>query len=361
MRENNLTLLVAEYTNRAGTETYLLQLLNLFSKFEKNLLLLTVGGSPEDIVSKTVRDLGFQHVRIEVGRTDSVVSQIEKLFGQPLSRLFKTNTFEKVVVSAGTPGFLADFLRFSHSRFYILHTYPHGTRQRVLGRYLARSFPKNTKIICVSKYSKIQIRKLWGSRLGVVVVPNGVPIPKDSSPEISNEKLVLTLGSVEDYKNPELWLDIALSYHSVNAGAQTRFEWVGEGSQIELLRSKVPNELRDQIVFTGSVSDPRDYYRRATIYLQPSKVESFGLSVAEALSYGIPCVVSQSGGMPEVVNEECAVVVATNDVSEYVSALNSLLGDSELRSNMSKNAISHHAEELSIGIWQQRIAEVLEL
>jgi glycosyltransferase involved in cell wall biosynthesis len=50
------------------------------------------------------------------------------------------------------------------------------------------------------------------------------------------------------------------------------------------------------------------FYKKAKIYCQLSRSESFGVSIAEAMSYGGYPVVTNEGGMPEVVGDVGAVV-----------------------------------------------------
>jgi glycosyltransferase involved in cell wall biosynthesis len=70
---------------------------------------------------------------------------------------------------------------------------------------------------------------------------------------------------------------------------------------IDYLRSiATPN-----VTFTGRVSDEvlHDYYTKASVYVQPSLHEGFGLSVAEAMLAGCIPVVSRAGSLPEVTGD----------------------------------------------------------
>ncbi len=59
------------------------------------------------------------------------------------------------------------------------------------------------------------------------------------------------------------------------------------------------------VTFTGWVSDEQlqDYFARARVYVQASRHEGFGLSVAEAMLSGCVPVVTRAGALPEVVGE----------------------------------------------------------
>jgi glycosyltransferase involved in cell wall biosynthesis len=170
---------------------------------------------------------------------------------------------------------------------------------------------------------------------------------------------ILTLGSVEKYKNPDLWLKTAIAYLQVNPGRDVKFLWAGGGSLLESMRNKVPDEYKKQVHFAGSIDNPELFFQKATLYFQPSKVESFGLAVAEALSFGVPCVVSDSGGLPEVISPTCSKTVHGSNPKEFVKAISSILNDKALYLEMSQNAVRHHSEKLSIEGWEERLSKVI--
>jgi len=59
------------------------------------------------------------------------------------------------------------------------------------------------------------------------------------------------------------------------------------------------------VTFTGRLSDEalNDYYRQASVYVQASRHEGFGLSVAEAMLAGCIPVVTRAGALPEVTGD----------------------------------------------------------
>lgn len=59
------------------------------------------------------------------------------------------------------------------------------------------------------------------------------------------------------------------------------------------------------VEFTGWVSEQKldDYFARASVYVQPSRHEGFGLSVAEAMLRECAPVVTRAGALPEVVGD----------------------------------------------------------
>jgi glycosyltransferase involved in cell wall biosynthesis len=148
----------------------------------------------------------------------------------------------------------------------------------------------------------------------------GVPDPFGELPQTSKERMALTVGNVEwgnlKRKGIEPFVRAAAFLPDV------QFVIVGKWADdsIEYLKSiAAPN-----VLFTGRVSDEEllEYYLRASIYVQASLHEGFGLSVAESMLAGCVPVVTRSGSLPEVVGE-CGVYTALpapQDLSEVISA-----------------------------------------
>jgi glycosyltransferase involved in cell wall biosynthesis len=100
---------------------------------------------------------------------------------------------------------------------------------------------------------------------------------------------------------------------------------------IEELRSIATSNVR----FTGRVSDSEllDCYRRASVYVQASRHEGFGLSVAEAMLAGCIPVVSKCGALPEVV-ADCGIYIDSINpqaIAEAVSKALELPGEARAK------------------------------
>lgn len=70
--------------------------------------------------------------------------------------------------------------------------------------------------------------------------------------------------------------------------------------------------------------------RRANIYVQPSRSESFCRAVAEALVCGTPVVAFRVGGIPEVVGNDGALLVTPENPVALADAIVTLASDSSL-------------------------------
>jgi glycogen synthase len=95
--------------------------------------------------------------------------------------------------------------------------------------------------------------------------------------------------------------------------------------------------IRDRIVFHGEVSDDtlRGFYRACDVFVAPSRFESFGLILLEAMIFGKPVVACKAGGMVEVVADgETGLLADPGDSASLEKCLNSLIENAALRERM---------------------------
>lgn len=184
----------------------------------------------------------------------------------------------------------------------------YGAQRGGLPRLVARTIIRQTTRLIVNsqaaRWEAIANASAISEKISVIY--HGVQslpiIPKNREP------IVLTVGNVwrENIRRKGL-------RPFVEAAAQlpdVRFVLVGrwcDDSVHELMRIATPN-----MEFTGFISDEElvDWYMRASVYVQASLHEGFGMSVAEAMLAGCIPVVTHRGALPEVVGD-CGFYVDT--------------------------------------------------
>jgi len=100
------------------------------------------------------------------------------------------------------------------------------------------------------------------------------------------------------------------------------------------------------------------WYAAADLFVYPSLYEGFGLPVLEALACGTPVVCSQAASLPEAAGN-AALLVDPHDVAALTEAMERLLQDDILRSNLREKGLAHAARfsQREIG---QRMIQVYE-
>jgi len=90
------------------------------------------------------------------------------------------------------------------------------------------------------------------------------------------------------------------------------------------------------------------FYNLATIYIQPSLYEGFGLPVLEAMSCGTPVISSSGGSLPEI-GGKATLYFDPTDQADFISKLTEVLQNSSLRDKLSSQGLVR-AKEFS---WQK--------
>lgn len=97
------------------------------------------------------------------------------------------------------------------------------------------------------------------------------------------------------------------------------------------------NGLEKFIVKPGQLNTQElvAFYNLATVYIQPSLYEGFGLTILEAMSCGTPVLCSNSASLPEV-GGEAAVYFNDKDLDGFLKILSDILDNKSLHYKLSK-------------------------
>jgi trehalose synthase len=131
------------------------------------------------------------------------------------------------------------------------------------------------------------------------------------------------------------------------------------------LWGQLPGKVRDRVhLISLPMTDPEQngavvnaLQRHATVVVQKSLAEGFGLTVTEAMFKGKPVVAAAVGGIADqIVNEESGLLVAdAADLPTFGAAVNRLIADQELRHRLGSAArqrvVDHFLPDSSLDQW----------
>ena len=125
----------------------------------------------------------------------------------------------------------------------------------------------------------------------------------------------------------------------------------------EKLRALASGLKRIHVIFAGYVTGLRKYafFELADVYVFPSKHESYGLTLLEAMRAGLPSVCLDHHGAREVMREEFGEIVTSH---ELLPALQRLLADEGLRKRKGAAARAY-AETQNFSNTAARLADLL--
>jgi len=122
----------------------------------------------------------------------------------------------------------------------------------------------------------------------------------------------------------------------------------GEGAERENLEKQVISlGVQNEVRFIGQYENMPALLSAADLFVAPSRRESFGLSIAEAMSVGCCVIATQAGGIPELLGDT-GIYVEEEHVSSLSQAINKILADTVYRQKVARLQCSRVRDVFSL-------------
>lgn len=138
---------------------------------------------------------------------------------------------------------------------------------------------------------------------------------------------------------------------------------VGSGELLDPL-TRLTRELNceEQVRFLGGLERQQalSYVAQAKIFCLSSHREGLPLAIAEAMMLKTPVIATRVDGVPEIVRDGIdGILVKPDSVLELGAALEKLMSDERLASELAANAFARVQQEFSYEKWGRRYRELL--
>ena len=181
--------------------------------------------------------------------------------------------------------------------------------------------------------------------------------------EWSDPVRLLTVGRVEQEKNPLLILDVLEELESEAPGHYLA-TWAGEGAmRQEVLEEAERRGLSDRIEMPGFVQFGEPLfalYREADVFVHTSLTEGMPGVLVEAMAHGLPIVATDVGGIrTQSGNGKAALLVPPADAKGLAAEIRRLEGDRSLRVQIASAGLEY-ARYVTLEAQAGRVANFLK-
>lgn len=206
-------------------------------------------------------------------------------------------------------------------------------------------YEKFDKIICVSKASESTFLQRHPSLYGkTAVIYNPIDSSKimrysseESTCDFSKRQTTLcSVGRISKDKG----FDLAVRAHALLRKKGHKLKWLicGDGDYKSSIKSLIEeNDLNNDFILLGNQKNPYKYIRSSDIYVQPSRTESYCITLAEARALKKPIVTTNFPCASEHVIHEHNGFICEMTPESIADAIEKLILSPELREKFSNN------------------------
>jgi len=221
---------------------------------------------------------------------------------------------------------------------------------KTFGKFLLKN---STKLIALTEDHIQQYTERGGEPGKIRIIPNAIELDKYKNKNSNQntldkygidkkDKVLLFVGRIDEYKGVQ---DIIEALPAISA-EYTDIKLVvvgrdyGYKGELEKLRDKL--NVRDKVIFAGSVPEKEliELYRRADIFILPSRMEGFGIVLLEAMASGILCIAYSIPSVRKVIKNNENGVLVKNE-KELQDKILYYLGNIEERRRIEANALKY--------------------
>lgn len=174
------------------------------------------------------------------------------------------------------------------------------------------------------------------------VIPNGLDLDRYSDgPRSSGGSIeLLSVGQLAWFKGHDYLFEALASLAPKHPGLRLRL--VSHNARLRELYEQRCRELgiADRVTFDGPLTTDEliERYRACDIYVQPSLVDCYPVTVLEAMACGRPVIATNVGGVPEEIGAG-GVIVPPRDAAALAAAIERLAVDPAERRALGERAL----------------------
>ena len=242
----------------------------------------------------------------------------------------------------------------------------HGSDTHTLGKskkfnsIIGMALENSDCVTSVSKFLAESTKNIFDLSMDVKTIHNFID-PSEFKPlREERRKSIIQASNFRPIKQLPFMLEMF-------AGVSKDFpDWnldlIGYGPDYPIcMRKAKALKIRDKVKFLGVRNDIPIQIAKASILGSTSKIESFGLTIAEAMSCETPVIAPNVGGIPEIcVNNENGNLYESGNLVDGTNKLRDLIEDEEKRRRYGENSRKRILDKFTPEIIVKKYEDVYE-
>ena len=182
-------------------------------------------------------------------------------------------------------------------------------------------------------------------------------LPSDAADQMNGSGVkILTVGRLANMKGYDLAIDAAKLLR--DRGLDFAWYAVGDGALREELEHQIAvNGLQDRFILLGSRSNPYPYFAACDLYVQTSRFEGFGITLAEAKMFHKPIVTTNFDAVGAQFENEKNGLIVDISAEAIADGIQRMLTDTDLRERCIANV---RAEKLGNTEEMEKLYRMIE-
>lgn len=335
-----------------GGQTHILSLVKSLDKKEYKAV---IAASGKGEFRNLVKNSGIEFSEIELPKI------YRSKYLKDLNKIVKDHSIEIIHSHGGVAGMYAGFYKKKYGNIKNIHTI-HGIHYLNSGNLFRKYFSLTIeqylvqytdRYICVSDADlKTAVRNKIADKNKSTVIKNGIDLKKFAA-KLHNRNHELTkkfgirendliIGNVSrfDYQKNQRFI-ISNSTELLKKHPYLKILLAGNGSLYEQCKQSAKDTgMPERYIFTGEVINSEDYYSLFDIFIFPSLWEGLSISLIEAMASGKCILASDIDANKELITDKTnGLLFNTKDPVEYLTKLNELIQNENLRTELSEKAL----------------------
>ena len=215
-------------------------------------------------------------------------------------------------------------------------------------------FLNDTTVVVSNKVKQGLLERKIIAERKIKVIYNGVEEPDLTITEndVENKKrelkiennypIILSVGRLHSVKG-HIYLIKAMK-EVTKKYPKTKLVLIGDGAERQRLEDEVRIlKIENNVLFLGEIKAEDIYYRLADMYIQPSLVEGFGITLVDAMKNNCFVIATNVGGIPEIIQDGVnGLLIESSSVDSLIFSIQKVVS---LSKNEKENIINFKNKE----------------